>query len=406
MAEAKEVNLFSDDVVIIIGAGASVPFGLPTGLDLIDLVQLRLNKEANSFSNLIRQKNKNPFEVITIPQLIRETPIYCSYKLIHDKEYSGETVYFVNAEKELLEIADWLKTQVSDSIDDLIRYNDDKSLLLKICITDILISRTYIKHDHGYTSKEFKERHIEQTDKFGNKKIDSVSKEPVKLRNWIHNFINVVRAQFVENWKTIDSWQNITNKKNVKIISFNYDNILESILEENWNAVSSKLPKSKEIFEIVHPHGKIIHSKNISHENYPKHLHECANLISVIHDGENNIHHDTIPERFKSKQIIENSKSVYSIGFAFAKLNCELIGLTDWVKTPGIREVNYVNFDNGQSLRSRVNKIGGKYQVRRKQDSRLEGYANIFIKETKNENGGLYHITDALIGGFLGEMPS
>lgn len=59
MAETKEVNLFSDDVVIIIGAGASVPFGLPTGLDLIDLVQQRLKEEANGFSSLILRCHLN-----------------------------------------------------------------------------------------------------------------------------------------------------------------------------------------------------------------------------------------------------------------------------------------------------------------------------------------------------------
>lgn len=400
MAETKEVNLFSDDVVIIIGAGASVPFGLPTGLDLIDLVQQRLKEEANGFSSLILRCHKEPFFRPQISDLINETPVYCALKNIHDPNSYSETVHFNLAEKELIDLSNWLGVQVSDSIDDLIRYNEDKSLLLKICITDILISRTYIKSDNSYVAKEFKSRKIQQLDKDGKAQSDKETKRPIELRNWIHNLINVVRAQFIESWRKIENWHELENKPKIKIISFNYDNILENILEDNWNAVKSQLPEYSEIFEIIHPHGKIIHSKSILFRDYPKHLFDCANSIAVIHDNDSNVSKVTLEERSKANKMISNSKNIFAIGFAFARLNSELIGLYEWKEKLGARYINYINFDGGQSLRLRIKELAGEHKLN------SGNYSLIYACETKNEKGDYLQITDALMGGFLGEMPS
>lgn len=406
MAEAKEVNLFSDDVVIIIGAGASVPFGLPTGLDLIELAIIRLNQEAEFFSNCLEKRYSDSYSNITINDLVRETPIYCALKEIFGLEYVGKPIDLQSAKADLESAAVWLSNQVSDSIDDLIRYNEENALLLKICISDILINRSYEKDEYHYKYKGFKIRKIQQIDKFGRPKLDKDRKQLEPLRNWIHNFINVVRSQFSENWKNYEDWEQYKIKPKIKIISFNYDMILEKILLENWNSVGSKLPKMDDVFQILHPHGKIDFKDIIKLSEYPKYLFDCALNISVIHDVDFKVNDYTHRERKDVKKVISIAKEIYSIGFAFAKLNCDLIVINEWRNDTATRCINYINYDGGISLRKRVNKLCGDFHVVDKANGQIKGNTIIRAYEEFNEKGDYLQITDALMGGFLGEMPS
>lgn len=382
-----ETNLFSDDVVIIIGAGASVPFGLPTGLGLIDLVSKSIKDEA---------------------ALCKRTNGYCE-KII----YAGN----FNNGKQLFEIDlniknKWLDAQVSDSIDDLIRHNSLEANWLKYCIVYEILKCTHSKNEskmfhsngiHKYVGTDFKIKN------FTDRKINS-------LRNWVHNFINIVRDLFIEKWKTNDDYREsyeFRNKKNykVKVISFNYDGILEHILSKCWGETQINLPKWDDVFEIVHPHGTMGIKEEINSEEIIEYLRVSSKKIVVvkepIDDGSKEFL-EVISWRTRAKEIIENASQVMAIGFAFAKSNCDLIGLEKgWVR--GLREdnnkIHFINFDDNFGLRERVRSIR-EYNGPLLSGSGAPIDYDHGLSEMKPLKGDYLQITDAIMGGFLGEMPS
>lgn len=374
MAETKEVNLFSDDVVIIIGAGASVPFGLPTGLDLIDLIHAQLEKEENLISNP-QGYNSN------------DTPLFQASNLAGCERTSAK----------------WIASQASDSIDDLIRHNPKYSTNLKQGIALELLKATSnvvsVQNAYFYGSvtkflpKDFTARKFPLIIN-GKPKLDT-SNKPIQLRNWVHNLINIIRNQITSGV--------YTSGQKVKIISFNYDGILEAILDKMWTDSELINDDWKTYINIVHPHGLV---DNITNElmanQVPDLIKSNAEKIAIIHDTSSSLSPEIQSWRETAKGFVENSKYIYSIGFAFAKSNCDyILGMSDrWAK--GDREIHYINFDGNVGLDARVMRFEtgrdhlpvSKYE----HGSHLHPMAPI--------KGDYLQITDALMGGFLGEMPS
>ena len=396
-----ETNLFSDDVVIIIGAGASVPFGLPTGLDLIDLVQMRLIMEAKSLSDLKKIGVEDINDLYEAK--MQRAPIYCAYNEIFSFDdnkniENGKNINFNFGEaiNFLRENASWLNSQVSDSIDDLIRYNRDKARLLKICIVFELLNRTHSLEDMTYISKDFKLRNINQVNKFGTTKKDEKGGN-ITLRNWIHNFINVVRNNFIGNWKLVANWEKFKENNKIKIITFNYDGILEEILSKNWASIESKLPNWKNIFEIIHPHGSIVFRDKIELLELPRYLSINAEKIAVIHDT--HVREEIRNSRSRTKEIIFNSNEIFSIGFAFAAMNCKLLGLDNWQANNKVNTIHYINFDGNKGLKIRVSNLERDF-------NEFDVDFGVAADAWEPDKNQFLQITDALMGGFLGEMPS
>lgn len=398
-----EIDLFSDDVVIILGAGASVPFGLPTGLELIELVRDGLFAEAQNLENLKNEIHPKIEDLFSAK--IENAPIYCAFFNIFNSDMrtssgSDKNIHFDfdEAIKFLRAKALWLNSQVSDSIDDLIRYNRSNARLLKICIVYVLLKRTHISEKGLYSTKDFRKRKIAQLTREGDFLFDS-SGNKVELRNWIHNFINVVRNNYIKNGNLLDEGNQESKSKKIKIITFNYDGILEEILSLNWSAVDSKLPNWKNIFEILHPHGNISFDSKIAANDLPRYLSRNAKKISVIHDEK--VNQTTLEIRKSAKEIVSGARNIYALGFAFARMNCVLLGLDEHKSYSKRTTISYINFDKSASLALRVNTYC-------RSDRHTDGGYDFGITAVQmvNEHDKYLQITDALMGGFLGEMPS
>ena len=398
-----ETNLFSDDVVIIIGAGASVPFGLPTGLDLIDLVASGLRKELVSLERLEGELGREPFPnyLDVRRRIVKCVPTYCAVnEIFEDEDWDRKKFNFNSAKIYLKETAEWIESQVSDSIDDLIRYNRNNARILKIGIVLEILKRTHNETSTGFQSKNFQLRKIHQINSNGLLKLDANGQD-VLLRNWIHNLINVVRNNFLRNWDKISSWKNAIINNKIKIITFNYDGILEEVLSKNWASVESKLPNWRDIFEIVHPHGNITFSNLVEYSNLPKYLFNNEKKIVVIHDKK--VNKEVTYARNRAREMVDISRHIFSLGFAFANLNCILLNLQNHKSLGKPTIIEFINFDNSNALDKRVTSycrgfipIGDGQGI----DHEVRSVSHI------GKNGSNYQITDALMGGFLGEMPS
>jgi hypothetical protein len=154
-----------------------------------------------------------------------------------------------------------------------------------------------------------------------------------------------------------------------------------------------------------------------------KHLFENAKCIAVVHDelGEAQsesrslIESNRIQEhRERGREYCENAQHVYAIGFAFARANIGLIGLDRSTERDQDGEdepmkpddpkpiIHYINFDDSFGLRARVKNL-----CEQKSDN-VSGDPNRSFKsnEMTAGPGRTLQISEALIAGFLGEMPS
>ena len=398
----KEVNLFSDDVVIILGAGASVPFGLPTGSDLIDQIQSSLSDELKTIETDIR-KNKPYQPIIPNSLAIEDVPLACA--LANNLDTAG-SLDLNNSKNQVSKLADWLKEQVSDSIDDLIRHNDHKANELKKCIAYELLIRSHERATDFFKRRNFDARHVVQIDKkqeilYRKDEDGKKTSEPITIRNWIHNFINIARLQFIEKFKSIEEWRNHESKPKIKIINFNYDSIFEDVVEKSWKQVATELPNSKDVFEIVHPHGKIEIPTSLGKAKIAKWITDNFENIAVIHDIE-----ASIANRDEARKFISDCNQLFAIGFAFAKANCDMLGIESlWANEH--KSIHYLNFDDNKGLDIRVERFDGP---------KLYGHRNGYLVDHEKNKSHVYpmsplkgdylQITDALMGGFLGEMPS
>ncbi len=371
------MSLFDEGTVIIVGAGASVPFGLPTGIDMFDEMVDLLEKEIN------QAKTSGCRDMA-------ETPFLAT--IATDSMIAGPSGDALVAAKQLLQK---LKSQTSDTIDDFIVQNETHAHLCKALIAWTLI---WCVLDPGGDSsramancfgRKLYPRKLKTQRRVG---TQANGENTVSRRNWIHQLINIAREQH----------QTKPEGAKIKIISFNYDTILERVLDAQWDNVERQYGHWNENFEILHPHGAIpfpaIGQRDV---NVSAFIQEGATKICVARETEvpSEIDHD----RRRARDIIAKSTNVFAIGFAFARSNCELLWIRDkffYGKTyhrPTSRLIKFINFDGSFGLRARVQKYC---------DFSLDDRDTESLVEFKPENGEKIHIDQALMAGFLGEMPS
>jgi hypothetical protein len=381
------MSLFDQGTVIIIGAGASVSFGLPTGLELLDLCVMSLQREAEYLATIYHP-------MVSVQPAASKAPVAFSYynsgKLDLRLDASAAEGFFRGK-------ADWLSKQTYDTIDDAIRNHPEDSKLLKI-----LIAQALIQHTHS----NFPETVYGVNKTLVGRKVGLRGDE----RNWIHSLVNIVRAQL------LDDPSDFRVGRKIKIINFNYDCILERVIENVWSTSSEvqKLALDLErdprnwmnVFEIVHPHGFM--GSDILDFPAPElaqKLVAIANRIKVARD-------DALEDveisrqRSRAKEMCESADEIYSMGFAFAKTNCDLLSLVrDGKDTSNFivdqQKINYINYGGEYGLRDRVQRLAFP------QDGlHPSGRRGRQVIERKDEAGGKLSIHQALVAGFLGEMPS
>jgi hypothetical protein len=373
--------LFRLGTVIIIGAGASAPFGLPTGLSLIDDTTKFLQDEARSLTAYAQADQAGYAR--NLPRL---APIYYAWKHMGD---ANVDIDLEIAASELEDQAKWLESQTSDTIDDVIRHNPERSTLLKAVTVFALLKATH----ESASNEPYRPRN------FGTRST------PNGKRNWIHGLINLARAELIDEW---GSTQPPMHK--IKVVSFNYDGILEKVLDQYWQSVESKFGSWRNYFSIIHPHGVIpIAEGTILLRDLPKHLADNSKNIAVVHDGLNRLPDPIQNDRSVAKTWCKGADEIYAIGFAFAKSNVRLLGLDDWLEIdefepsdPEQREFHFINYDGSSGLRARVDHLCDARRVEHETGNFAKN-APFEMRPLPNEK---LEIADAIMGGFLGEMPS
>lgn len=270
-----------------------------------------------------------------------------------------------------------LKNQTSDSIDDFIILNPNYSEYVKICIAAQFINSLYRlphQHERGLQLKNIEQRYLE---------IGATTKSQLE-RNWIHRLINLIRLGVSEG--------KVTKENKVQIITFNYDTILEHVLSQQFSNVQNgkeKFSDYHDFIEIIHVHGRC---ENLTESILTpgKTCWAWATGIKVIREGTEHISNEVSKAREYARSIIKEAKEIYCCGFAFAKANTDLIGLSKTVHSK--REIFYSNYSSDIGLKKAAEKFYKKSKSKR-----------VVYSDVHEENN--IGVADWIGIGTIGELP-
>lgn len=371
------------NTVLVLGAGVSAPFGLPLGGDLMDGIARRLGEEldeimtvagtARKIDTYIHLPIRNPIydnemratkkqrEWVLQHRILSALAAYCKNQSEVNPESDCEGLFHIYC-KDLLELRELLLNQTSETIDDFIAQNPKYAELTKLCIAVELAMACYnpnaenVSGDVKFILKPFLTRayNVNKNRSKLELKIRSTKireQENKNERNWIHLLINVIREGKVR------------SENKVKIITFNYDQILEHVLEKQFSNTELLQGKTyKDYIEVIHFHGKcgplqalddISDERGSSHQ--AKMAYMCADWARGIHVvNEEEGSPKLLSGRNRAKYIIQSATELYFCGFAFSGPNCEQLGLTRSYANVRDRQIIYCNYDGNIGLQKLV----------------------------------------------------
>lgn len=359
--------------VLILGAGASFDFGLPLGGQLIDIIKK---------ATLKRQTHKNQWgDLIEVPSIWSPASLQPSvglkdaistllaYQFFAARDRYTQDDLMTNR-LEAFELGKALDSQTSDTIDDFISLNPKHSALAKLCIAGAFVEKLFRSEEHG--SRAY-------PGNFGARLC-----QDGKTRNWIHLLINIARHHY----------RSAPPAHKIKIITFNYDGVLEHVLAKQFGNVEEKFGDYADYFEIIHPHGYCGHIPDETTDIW-KMATAWARNICVVNEPADRVPENVAEARNRAKELIATADHIYAAGFSFSRPNCKLLGFYDLHKIPTI---SYHNFNNDIGIDLAVEGIFDRFVMRDVERSRQ-------IKKGAGSEGRPLPIAEWIRAGYLGEMP-
>ncbi len=298
--------MIDSDTVIVVGAGGSAEFGLPTGAGLFRRLQSQQPYQGGSFKE----------DRLELSGMDLATSIMTTYG-----HYPSNEIL----DNELIKRS---KSSFEQSIDLLSFQNSSIANAAKFFsnwhINANLIEKQKIK------------------DRFGDERTELAYRNDWKApyindhRNWIASVVQ----SFVSGADSCDD----INPNKLKIISFNYDQIFidafRSFLKHSERfegGCTDVLP------EVLHVYGKIEFLDPI----HPRFFGRDWEKIKFIRDFDGSEPHIKL-----IRDIVFNAKNIYVVGFAFDPKNVELIGLNECNGS-----IYTINYDGSRLLENRLKKM-------------------------------------------------
>ncbi|WP_395646137.1 hypothetical protein [Terricaulis sp.] len=342
--------------VFIVGAGCSAPFRLPLGGQLLEQVGAQIESELQSI-----EEDKRRGYTDDGWKTFWRRPMICV--LDREKQWRPDRLH---------DLKRLLVDQTSETIDDFIVENLGFANLTKLAVATVLFKRCHSGglHGEGCLVANFATR------LFG----------APPLRNWIHLFINVVRQGI--------RLGEVSPTNKLQVITFNYDTILEQVLDSQFSNTESNYGDWRKYIEVTHVHGQFpplgVPGSNVA--SPAAQIASWAEGIHVVHEGQ-------VPEhikaaRDKARQLVGSAKEIYAAGFAFGASNCKLLGLRDSFKSDGVRTFSYCNWNGDIGIKKSVE------QVARWEDP------DTVIDEGAGTADKHMEVEAWIRAGYLGEMPA
>ena len=192
----------------------------------------------------------------------------------------------------------------------------------------------------------------------------------------------------------------VSEENKVKIITFNYDKILEYVLEAQFSNTEASYPHYSDYVEIIHVHGEC-GKIDAPHKSNPAQIClEWAEGIHVVNEPE-------VPKNIKQKRkrkiaqgLVQSARELYFCGFSFSGPNCRLLKLDTPASQFPDRTITVCNYDGNvgisKSVKRYENSVNSGVNV---------GRLTTHIEEEKGTPDSPLSVVDWLRLGHLGELP-
>lgn len=349
---------------------------MPLGGELVDLIETQLRRE-REWLNRPQLLRKSPLDfelnlrdACHKTSAFHEFPIYVaafSSWLMPDSSFSPEAA---REALRLQTLEQLLSDQTSESIDDFIVENPSVADLTKVAIGAMLLRASYVPATDTLPACRLRAFQARMTDPPASVK-----------RNWIHLLINIVRQGVRRNA--------VTERNKIQIITFNYDTILEHVLEKQFSNTELGRGHWSEYFEIVHVHGQFGSMADDLANPAPV-ARSWGEAICVVNE-------DKIPAKIeaareRAKEMIAAASHIYVAGFAFAGANCRLLGLHALPEAPP-KHIHFLNYDGNAGVRLSAEKWKRSYTP------------EVNTYEVPGSPDRAIGVVDWLRAGYLGELP-
>jgi hypothetical protein len=266
--------------VFIIGAGASIPFGYPSGSELVEQI-LKSFDPNYLYEFSYKHKDIKTGEI----QLFPARQVFADYGLYLKNGFTKEHIS---------EFAEALKNSFKDSIDSFLLGRSEFYEIGKFAIANCIL------------------------------KCELPGEFIVQPQNWLRYI-----------WQKINADRNTFVSSNLSFITFNYDRVLEyffyNALKHSFNLNERDLRSLLNDKPIIHLHGVIgslpWQDKNEGFEyNYDgqnidqfySRIVAASKRIRLIYDNRTKEFEEMFEQAYS---LLENASDIYTIGFGFHKLN-------------------------------------------------------------------------------------
>lgn len=365
--------------VLLLGAGVSAPFQVPLGGDMIGAILKQLRSERTA----LRASNDQPMyntsdlsEAYNYPEACMRFPIHAAIGF-RDKNLTGNRFNqeeFRSDMDDLLRLEDRLNNQTSESIDDFIVQNPSISDLAKVAVASVIFTKSY-RYDLSQRQVVACPLDARDTSALVDDKNPKISSYE---RNWIHHLINITRNAFYREPPSQD--------RKIKVITFNYDCILERVLEKQFNNTEHEYGHYSEYIEIAHVHGACGLVNDVPEASIHSLIRQWAANIHVVR--EQAVSDEVVSARELARQWISMSKRLHCVGFAFADANMKLLELD---KNSRPIEVNFCNYNRSVGVKMNAEKYLKQ---------------SCILVENCNDDSRPLSVSDWFYTGFAGELPS
>ena len=374
------MSITNDDSVLLVGAGASASFNIPLGGEMLSEIAKQLTIE----SQYLGAKAAGPIRDLgSVGQSFHDAtkfekiPIHASILLrpgvLRDRSFIPYVI-----DQELSKLAEFgvrLEGQTSESIDDFIVQNPSFSEFAKISTAAVIFQRLY---EFRVTDRSWVLRPLDNRDTKG---MFEDQDDHRSDRNWIHHLINIVRNQ-------VQNRNALSEISKVKLITFNYDTIIERVLRAQFNNTEYEYGDFADFFELLHVHGAIGDLDSSLTGSQHALIRSWASGIHVVR--ETDVPSDVLDARERARQLLGAAAHVYSVGFSFARANLNLLGLSAARRKPLL--ISYCNYNRSVGLRMNaevLRTIGGKIE----------------LNENSNDDDRPLSAADWFGTGYAGELP-
>lgn len=365
--------------VLLLGAGASAPFNIPIGGGMIEAIGHQLDTERKYLGakagQLVLDKTRIG-EALSDLRIFYKMPIHATIGLAEKNIKQNRLCpeEFQTDMAVLLEFERLLHNQTSDSIDDFIVQNPNLSRLSKIAIASIIFLKSYSVDEANRSLL------VRQLDRRTTSELfkDVSERSELAERNWIHLMINIARDRY------FDSVPDPSRR--IRIITFNYDMILEHVLERQFRNTQRNYSDYTDYFEILHVHGQCGRIDDEIRERGRPVIESWAEGIHVVR--ETDVSQKVQDDRLLARKWVESARNIHCVGFSFARANVKLIGLD---ACPNPNSLNYCNYNRSVGVKKNAESCAAPMRQ---------------MSEDRNDDDRPLRVSDWFATGYAGELPS